>query len=92
MHFLETFSLLNLPRFFEFSAILLILAYGQIEAFQRYESRSFTANRIVYFLSLFIFKDNEKTQLLVAASILLGYWIVQWLLFSSDLSRNLRPT
>ena len=59
-------------------AILLILAYGQIEAFQevRIPGVLQRIGIVYFFISLLYLKTNLKTQLLVAASILLGYWIV----------------
>jgi len=59
-------------------AILLILAYSQIEAFQdvRIPGVLQRIGIVYFFVSLLYLKTNLKTQLLVAASILLGYWIV----------------
>lgn len=59
-------------------AILLILANGQIEAFQevRIPGVLQRIGIVYFFISLLYLKTNLKTQLLVAASILLGYWIV----------------
>jgi predicted acyltransferase len=59
-------------------AILLILAYGQIEAFQevRIPGVLQRIGIVYFFISLLYLKTNLKTQLMVAASILLGYWIV----------------
>nr|WP_315207410.1 DUF5009 domain-containing protein [uncultured Flavobacterium sp.] len=59
-------------------AILLILAYGQIEAFQevRIPGVLQRIGIVYFFISLLYLKTNLKTQLLAAASILLGYWIV----------------
>jgi predicted acyltransferase len=59
-------------------AILLILAYGQIEAFRevRIPGVLQRIGIVYFFISLLYLKTNLKTQLLVAASILLGYWIV----------------
>jgi predicted acyltransferase len=59
-------------------AILLILAYGQIEAFQevRIPGVLQRIGIVYFFISLLYLKTNLKTQLLVAASILLGYWVV----------------
>lgn len=59
-------------------AILIILAYSQIEAFQdvRIPGVLQRIGIVYFFISLLYLKTNLKTQLLVAASILLGYWIV----------------
>lgn len=59
-------------------AILLILAYSQIEAFQdvRIPGVLQRIGIVYFFVSLLYLKTNLKTQLLVAAAILLGYWIV----------------
>lgn len=59
-------------------AILLILAYSQIEAFQdvRIPGVLQRIGIVYFFVSLLYLKTNLKTQLLFAASILLGYWIV----------------
>jgi predicted acyltransferase len=59
-------------------AILIILAYSQIEAFQevRIPGVLQRIGIVYFFVSLLYLKTNLKTQLLVAASILLGYWIV----------------
>ena len=58
-------------------AILLILAYSQIEAFQdvRIPGVLQRIGIVYFFVSLLYLKTNLKTQLLVAASILLGYWL-----------------
>ncbi|MDI5950397.1 acyltransferase family protein [Flavobacterium yafengii] len=58
-------------------AILIILAYSQIEAFQdvRIPGVLQRIGIVYFFISLLYLKTNLKTQLLVAASILLGYWI-----------------
>ena len=59
-------------------AILLILAYSQIEAFQdvRIPGVLQRIGIVYFFVSLLYLKTNLKIQLLVAAAILLGYWIV----------------
>lgn len=59
-------------------AILLILAFSQIEAFQevRIPGVLQRIGIVYFFVSLLYLKTNLKTQLLVAVSILLGYWIV----------------
>lgn len=59
-------------------AILLISAYSQIEAFQdvRIPGVLQRIGIVYFFVSLLYLKTNLKIQLLVAASILLGYWIV----------------
>lgn len=58
-------------------AILLILAYSQIEAFREVRIPGVLQRiGIVYFFAALLYlKTNLKTQLLVAASILLGYWL-----------------
>ncbi|MDD2675763.1 MAG: DUF5009 domain-containing protein [Flavobacterium sp.] len=58
-------------------AILIILAYSHIEAFQevRIPGVLQRIGIVYFFVSLLYLKTNLKTQLLVAASILLGYWI-----------------
>ncbi|RTY84764.1 DUF5009 domain-containing protein [Flavobacterium sp. ZB4P23] len=58
--------------------ILLILAYSPIEAFQdvRIPGILQRIGIVYFFVSLLYLKTNLKTQLLFAASILLGYWIV----------------
>ena len=58
-------------------AILLILAYSQIEAFQevRIPGVLQRIGIVYFFVALLYLKTNLKTQLLVAASILLGYWL-----------------
>ena len=57
-------------------AILLILAYSQIEAFRdvRIPGVLQRIGIVYFFAALLYLKTNLKTQLLVAASILLGYW------------------
>ncbi|MFV8269694.1 acyltransferase family protein [Flavobacterium sp. GT2N3] len=76
---LGNFSL-KIKTYFVFGifSILLILAYGQIEAFQdvRIPGVLQRIGIVYFFVSLLYLKTNLKTQLLVAASILLGYWIV----------------
>jgi len=59
-------------------AILLILAYSQIETFQdvRIPGVLQRIGIVYFFVSLLYLKTNLKIQLLVAAAILLGYWIV----------------
>ncbi|TDE49083.1 acyltransferase family protein [Flavobacterium sp. GT3P67] len=59
-------------------AILLFLAYSQIEEFQdvRIPGVLQRIGVVYFFASLLYLKTNLKTQLLVAASILLGYWLV----------------
>ena len=58
-------------------AILLILAYSQIEAFQdvRIPGVLQRIGIVYFFVAILYLKTNLKTQLLVAASILLGYWL-----------------
>lgn len=58
-------------------AILLILAYSQIEAFRdvRIPGVLQRIGIVYFFAALLYLKTNLKTQLLVAASILLGYWL-----------------
>ncbi len=58
-------------------AILIILAYSHIEAFQevRIPGVLQRIGIVYFFVSLLYLKTNLKTQFLVAASILLGYWI-----------------
>lgn len=58
-------------------AILLILAFSQIEAFQevRIPGVLQRIGIVYFFVALLYLKTNLKTQLLVAASILLGYWL-----------------
>lgn len=57
-------------------AILLILAFSQIEAFRdvRIPGVLQRIGIVYFFAALLYLKTNLKTQLLVAASILLGYW------------------
>lgn len=59
-------------------AILIFLAYSQIEAYQDVRIPGVLQRiGIVYlFTSLLYLKTNQKTQLLVAALILLAYWIL----------------
>lgn len=59
-------------------AILLFLAYSQIEAYQdvRIPGVLQRIGIVYFFTSLLYLKTNLKTQLLVVASILLGYWIL----------------
>ncbi|MCV9928829.1 DUF5009 domain-containing protein [Flavobacterium sp. LS1R49] len=59
-------------------AILLFLAYSQIEEFQdvRIPGVLQRIGIVYFFTSLLYLKTNLKTQLLIAASILLGYWIL----------------
>lgn len=59
-------------------AILLFLAYSPIEAYQEVRIPGVLQRiGIVYFFtSLLFLKTNLRTQLLVAASLLLGYWIL----------------
>ena len=68
-------------------AILLILAYSQIEAFQdvRIPGVLQRIGIVYFFVSLLYLKTNLKTQLLVAASILLGYWLAMGLFQFRDL-------
>lgn len=63
---------------FAIFAMLLIFAYSQIEAFQDVRIPGVLQRiGIVYlFISILYLKTNLKIQLLVAASILLGYWIL----------------
>jgi predicted acyltransferase len=58
-------------------AILLILAYSQIEAFRevRIPGVLQRIGIVYFFVAILYLKTNLKTQLLVAASILLGYWL-----------------
>lgn len=59
-------------------AILLLLAYSPMEEFQnvRLPGVLQRIGIIYFFTSLLYLKTNLKTQLLVAASLLLGYWII----------------
>lgn len=59
-------------------AILLFLAYSPIEEFQdvRIPGVLQRIGIVYFFASLLYLKTNLKTQLMVAVSILLGYWIV----------------
>ena len=59
-------------------AILLFLAYSQIEAYQdvRIPGVLQRIGIVYFFTSLLYLKTNLKTQLLVVASILLVYWIL----------------
>lgn len=59
-------------------SILLFLAYSPIEEFQdvRIPGVLQRIGIVYFFASLLYLKTNLKTQLLVAVSILLGYWIV----------------
>ncbi|AYN06469.1 MULTISPECIES: acyltransferase family protein [unclassified Flavobacterium] len=59
-------------------AILLFLAYSQIEAYQdvRIPGVLQRIGIVYFFTSLLYLKTNLKTQLLVVATILLGYWIL----------------
>jgi predicted acyltransferase len=61
--------------------ILLILAYSGIEAYQNVRIPGVLQRiGIVYFvISLLYLKTNQKTQLLVAAALLLGYWALMTL-------------
>lgn len=58
-------------------AILLILAYSQIESFRevRIPGVLQRIGIVYFFVAILYLKTNLKTQLLVAASILLGYWL-----------------
>ena len=58
-------------------AILLFLAYSQIEEFQdvRIPGVLQRIGIVYFFVAILYLKTNLKTQLLVAASILLGYWL-----------------
>jgi predicted acyltransferase len=58
-------------------AILLILAFSKIEAFRdvRIPGVLQRIGIVYFFAALLYLKTNLKTQLLVAASILLGYWL-----------------
>jgi predicted acyltransferase len=58
--------------------ILLALAYSNIESFQdtRIPGVLQRIGIVYFFTSLLYLKTNLKTQLLVAASLLLGYWIL----------------
>ncbi|MCV9932583.1 DUF5009 domain-containing protein [Flavobacterium sp. LS1R47] len=59
-------------------AILLFLAYSKIEAYQdvRIPGVLQRIGIVYFFASLLYLKTNLKTQLLIVASILLGYWIL----------------
>ncbi|HEX9152086.1 MAG TPA: DUF5009 domain-containing protein [Flavobacterium sp.] len=59
-------------------AIMIFLAYSQIEAFQdvRIPGVLQRIGIVYFFASILYLKTNLKTQLIVAASILLGYWIL----------------
>lgn len=59
-------------------AIMIFLAYSQIEAFQdvRIPGVLQRIGIVYFFTSILYLKTNLKTQLIVAASILLGYWIL----------------
>lgn len=59
-------------------ATLLFLAYSQIAAFQdvRIPGVLQRIGIVYFFTSILYLKTNQKTQLLVAGSILLGYWIL----------------
>ncbi len=63
---------------FAIFAILLFLAYSHIEAYQdvRIPGVLQRIGIVYFFTSLLYLKTNLKTQLLVVASILLGYWIL----------------
>ena len=58
--------------------VLLFLAYSQIKAFQdvRIPGVLQRIGIVYFFVALLYLKTNLKTQLLVAASILLGYWLI----------------
>jgi predicted acyltransferase len=62
--------------------IYLILAYGGVEAYKIVRLPGVLQRiGIVYFIaSLLYLKTNQKTQLLVAVGILLGYWVIMTLI------------
>lgn len=59
-------------------AIMMFLAYSQIEAFQdvRIPGVLQRIGIVYFFISILYLKTNLKTQLIVATSILFGYWIL----------------
>lgn len=59
-------------------AILIFLAYSKIEAFEdvRIPGVLQRIGIVYFFTSLLYLKSNLKTQLLVAASLLIGYWLI----------------
>jgi predicted acyltransferase len=58
--------------------ILIFLAYSKIEAFEdvRIPGVLQRIGIVYFFTSLLYLKSNLKTQLLVAASLLIGYWLI----------------